>query len=145
MDLMKVQKKNDLYQTLTFDQLCDHYGLLDSHLLPLLEVDRRTLKNWRTKDNAPMMARKLVAMESRGMLSVDWEGFYIKGDTLHTPMRQAFTTGEILGFHYKFQMIHTLRLDNLKLKAANDKLKSRINAANGIFREDGTLKQLKLL
>ena len=146
MDLMKVQSKKDLFREVSFDALCDHYGLLDTHLLPLLEVDSRTLKNWRLKDNAPMMARKLVAMHKRGFLSADWEGFYIEGDKLYTPTNRYYTTGEINGFYYKLQMINSYRFNNENLKLENARLKRRITSANdGIFRDDGTLKQLELI
>jgi len=146
MDWMKIRDKKPLYHQLTFDQLCDHYGLLDGQLITLLEVDKRTLASWRKKDNAPMMARKLITLHHRGLLSSDWEGFYIKDDTIHTPAGQRFTSGEILGFYYKFQLINNYQRENKRLKLKNTQLKSRITAANkSIFNEDGELRQLVLI
>lgn len=144
MDDMTLRAKIPLYLKLSFGALCDHYGLLDGQLLTLLEVDKRTLANWRKKDNAPVMARKLISLHYRGLLGADWGGFYVEGDTLVTPIGQRLSTGEIMGWFYKQQLLKSLQYSNRALKQSTQELQSKISSANSIFRIDGTLKESSL-
>lgn len=146
MEIMKITIKKNPYESLTFNQLCDHYQLLDSDLIDLLEVDKRTLKNWRLKDSAPVMARKLITLYQRGLLSADWDGFYIDGDCLITPLNHRLTAGEVTGFLYKLNMIDSLKYHNSRLENQNNRIKARFCSSNrSIFNKDGKLKQYRLI
>jgi len=131
---------------LSFAQLVEHFSLFDSDVLALLGVDKRTLKKWLRDNTAPDWARKLVTIHGRGYLppSKDWAGFRFRDDKLFTPDGRSITSGEILGWFYRNQLIETYKRNNQKLRRHNDRIKLIMSSSNdSIFREDGTLKETK--
>jgi len=128
MDKMDLQAKTNAYQIMGFNELTDYYGILDSQILSLLEIDKRTLKAWRRKNDAPVMAKKLITLYKRGFLTGDWEGFRVDGDTLSTPIGQFITSGEIMGTWYNYQIIERLKVDNRLLVEQVERLKQQLNA-----------------
>jgi hypothetical protein len=136
-----------LIKNLDFAQLCDHFGFFDRDLIALLEVDKRTLKNWRKNNKAPQHIRKLVTIVGKGYLPADsdWSGFSVRGDILYTPLGQELSSGEILSWFYRSRMISSYKAVNRRLLIENERLKRLSNSANSVFKIDGSLKQLKLL